>query len=79
MEIILILGIVFFIWLAFKILALLFNAMAVIITLPFKILLIIICVPLGIAGVLVGIFGIIIPLLPFLLVAAGLIYLLRNS
>ena len=83
MEIIIILAALFCFWLIFKILAALFYAGAYLITLPFKIiftiLAIIICIPLGIAGVLIGIVGIIIPLLPFILLAAGLVYLLRRS
>jgi hypothetical protein len=83
MEIIIILAFIFFIWLIFKILAALFYTGAYLITLPFKIiffiLAIIICIPLGIAGVLIGVIGIIVPLLPFILLGAGLVYLLRKS
>ena len=83
MEIIIILAVLFCLWLIFKIFAALFYAGAYLITLPFKIifsiLAIVICIPLGIAGALIGIIGIIVPLLPFVLLGAGIVYLLRRS
>ena len=83
MEILSILLIFFLVWLIFKILGVIFYTGAFLITLPFKILfsilVLLICIPFGILSILVGVIGIIIPLLPFILVAAGLFLFLRNS
>jgi hypothetical protein len=79
MEIIIVLAALFFIWLIFKIIGALFYTGAFLITLPIKIIfslfVILLCIPLGIAAGLIGIIGIVIPLLPFLLIG-GIIYLL---
>ena len=83
MELIILCAVLFSLWLIFKVFAALFYAGAYLITLPvkiiFSILVVLICIPLGLAGILIAVFGIIIPLLPFILIVAGLVYLLRNN
>jgi len=72
----------FFVWLVFKILAAVFYAGAYIITLPLKIVfsvfILLLCIPFGILGIFVGLVGIILPLLPFILLAAFLFWIVKS-
>jgi len=83
MEIILVLAALFFVWLIFKIIGALFYTGAFLITLPLKIIfslfVIILFIPLGLAAGLIGIFGIFIPLLPFILIGALIYAVLKKN
>ena len=82
MELIGVIFLLFFLWIAFKILGLIFYTGAFLITLPLKIigsiLLLVLMVPLGIFSLIVAMVGIIIPLLPFVLLIWAIVYLLRD-
>lgn len=82
MEILSLIFLIFFFWLIFKILAVVFHTGAYIITLPLKIVfslfILLLCIPFGIIGIFVGLVGIILPLLPFVLIAAFLFWIVKS-
>jgi hypothetical protein len=82
MEIIIIFAVLFSLFLILKLLGVLIHTGVFLITLPLKIifsvLLLLLFIPLGFAGLIVGVFGIIIPLLPFILLAAFVLFLIKN-
>ena len=82
MEVIGVVFVLFFLWIAFKILGLIFYTGAFLITLPLKIIgavfLLVFLVPLGIFSFIVSLVAIIIPLIPFVLLILGIAYLVRN-
>ena len=82
MEIIIILTILFSFWLIIKLLGVFVHTGIFLLTLPvkiiFSILLLLLFIPLGLAGIIVGVFGVIIPLLPFILLAAFVVFLIKN-
>jgi hypothetical protein len=82
MEVLAVIFIFFFVWALFKILGLIFYTGAFLITLPLKIigtvLLLIVMIPLGIFSLVIGLLGILLPLLPFVLLFLGIVYFSRN-
>jgi len=83
MEVIGLVFILFFVWIAFKILGLIFYTGAFLITLPLKIigsvLLIAFIIPLGIFSFVISLVGLLIPLLPFVLIIMAIVYIQRNK
>lgn len=91
MELFGILFIVLIAWLFLKLLAVFFNVTVFAIALPFKILAlflglflgVVLLIPLGLfaglMGLLIAPFAILLPLLPIVLIALGVVLLIRNS
>ena len=82
MELIAVVFLLFFAWAVLKILGMIFYTGAFIITLPFKIigliLLVTLVIPLTIFSIAVSLIGIIIPLIPFVLLAWAVVHILRD-